>query len=221
MTWIGQLLNGRDEYIPPGVSLSPRQATIPLTPARAPVPLASKYEPGGFISMPPIQHDESPTEHSSPRIPAPPSPHTNPQQLLPLIMPNHPIWPNMLTCSASHGQPLAFRPATSASTRSTISGLSTFTWRDSLISSPASTAASTVASTVLDYDYNYELPCDCDKAPFGDSITGESECAISAIITGTKCRKILHGLGRAWFLRNRTSRHDGKFCTVCVSVSQK
>jgi hypothetical protein len=164
MSWIGQLLNGRDECIPPGLSLSPRQAAIPLTPSRAPVPHAPKYEHGGFRSLQPIQHNESPIEYSSQRIPAPPSPHTNPQQLLPLIMPNHPTLPNMLTGTASHGQPLAFRPATSASTRSTISSLSTSTRRDSLISSSASTtastAASTVASTVLDYDYNYELPCE-------------------------------------------------------------
>jgi hypothetical protein len=157
MSWIGQLSNGRDECIPPGLSLSPRQAAIPLTSSRAPVPHAPKYEHGGFRSLQPIQHNESPIEHSSQRIPAPPSPHTNPQQLLPLIMPNHPTLPNMLTGTASHGQPLAFRPATSASTRSTISSLSTSTRRDSLISSSASTtastAASTVASTVLDYDY--------------------------------------------------------------------
>ncbi|RAL59507.1 hypothetical protein DID88_006620 [Monilinia fructigena] len=63
-------------------------------------------------------HHPMPTEPQYPRMPppppAPPTYHTHHQQLLPLIMPNHPTWPSMLTNPAnSQAPPVAIPPANS------------------------------------------------------------------------------------------------------------
>ncbi|QSZ34927.1 hypothetical protein DSL72_007789 [Monilinia vaccinii-corymbosi] len=73
------------------------------------------YENGGQYGYMQSHHGMS-TDPQYPRMPPPPAPpaYTHHQQLLPLIMPNHPTWPSMLTNPASsQAPPVAIPPANS------------------------------------------------------------------------------------------------------------
>jgi hypothetical protein len=76
-------------------------------------PQSPMFEHGGFSFIQPLNHGLPDSSFNSQRISqAPPAPTTH-QQLLPLIMPNHPTWPSMM---AKPGQsysapPVAIPPA--------------------------------------------------------------------------------------------------------------
>lgn len=72
------------------------------------------YEHPGFQFMQPLQHSGNEQSYNPPRMSQPPPPHTNHQQLLPLIMPGNPTWPSLLTNPANYSAPPVAIPPISA-----------------------------------------------------------------------------------------------------------